>query len=344
MSRKTDLPAWRLFLIFSILFLSILAIFPFTTRLRAALKPVTIFSALTATSAQLPLLGAIKDGWPGRDVKIEWWKNLDELRSVVLSGKGEIWVGHLETFARAAARGAPVKLSSVTVWRKFYFISAPLSFDPGGPERYPNSVEELLDWASKRELVVPMAPQNSPAEGLLKSLISKVGHPILSQGLAPQQLSLELIEARRPFGLMPEPLASQAALKSERLKIIGSLEEFYSSHFGGQGLIPQAGIAVNLNFYNLDPGLTYNLVALMSKWAQKITDQGSLAAIELLPLQTQEALGLEVLKASLTREPILARPTWEVKSEIDSFLRLSARELYQNSASGPPNTFFLAPR
>ncbi|MDD9301390.1 MAG: hypothetical protein HUK40_03205 [Desulfobacter sp.] len=38
-----------------------------------------------------------------------------------------MWLGHTQGFARAAARGAPVKLMLTTGWRKFYLVSTSFS-------------------------------------------------------------------------------------------------------------------------------------------------------------------------------------------------------------------------
>jgi NitT/TauT family transport system substrate-binding protein len=98
---------------------------------------VLVYSATGATTAALPLLGALEKGWPGGAVVVEEWKNLDDLRGLVLSGKGDVWAGHLEAFGRAAARGAGVRLVAVTAWKKFYFVSGPFRGPAGGGEGGP---------------------------------------------------------------------------------------------------------------------------------------------------------------------------------------------------------------
>ncbi|MDR2456833.1 MAG: hypothetical protein LBE49_09615, partial [Deltaproteobacteria bacterium] len=119
-----------------------------------AQKRIEIYTAQTATTAQLPLMAAIKAGWPGEgcEVAINYWKNLDDLRALVLAGKGDIWVGHVEALARAAGRGAPVALAEITAWRKFFLVSVPLAFEDGREPRHPETAAELLDFAAKNGL------------------------------------------------------------------------------------------------------------------------------------------------------------------------------------------------
>ncbi|MDR1546953.1 MAG: hypothetical protein LBU12_09680 [Deltaproteobacteria bacterium] len=301
-------------------------------------EPLVVYSALTATTAQLPLMGALRAGWPpDRAVRLEWWKNLDDLRSVMLAGRGDVWIGHLESFARAAARGAPVTLTAVTVWRKFHFVSAPLPLGPDGDLAYPANVRELLAFATASGEAVTLTPQNAPSAGLLARLTAPAG-PVV-ESLPPQQLSLELLQGRRRMALMPEPLVSSVTAKNPQLKIIGSLEEAYAEKFGGPGLTPQAGTAVNRALLEREPALVEELLTLMERTAAELAGRPAEAAA-LLPPETAEALGVDVLTASLVREPLIVRRAAEVRPEIDAFLRLAAPELFEPGAPAIPESFW----
>ncbi|MDR3134662.1 MAG: hypothetical protein LBU69_01055 [Deltaproteobacteria bacterium] len=303
-------------------------------------KPLTVYTAMTATTAQLPLLGAIKKGWPeGSQLKVEYWKNLEDLRALVLAGKGEVWVGHLETLSRAAARGAPVSLVAVTVWRKFFFVSAPLPIGPGGAQAHPANVGDLLAAAAKNNLAVTMSPQNSPQANLLNELKDIHGQfPVDS--LPPQQLALELIRGQRLIALMPEPMASAASLKDPNLKIIGSLEEEYSKNFGGDGFLPQAGVAVNLSLATGSPETVASLIRLMTATVEELRGKPVADKIALFPPDAQEALGLPVLEATLGLEPLIIKSAAEAKGEVEDFLLLVTPELFEKDSSLPPSFFW----
>ncbi|MDR2442299.1 MAG: hypothetical protein LBE31_02110 [Deltaproteobacteria bacterium] len=305
---------------------------------------LTVYTAQSATTAQLPLLEAFKAGWPGdgRQIKLEYWKNLDDLRSLVLAGKGDIWVGHLEGLARAASRGAPVSLVAVTVWRKFYFVSKPLPLTAGAPDRFPESTSELLDFILANNEAIGSAPQNSPGGSLLK----KLGGPnLVIEALPPQQLILDLVQGRRRVGLLPEPMATVAAERDPSIKIIGSLEEQYAQRLGGPSEIPQAGVAVNLNLAQNESELVGQLVKLIEEGAQKAASLSPQEAALLLPPETLKAIGENVVAMSLTREPIIARSAESSRDEIEAFLKIAAPDIYEpGNATLPESFFFKAPK
>ncbi|MDR1658196.1 MAG: hypothetical protein LBT47_11685 [Deltaproteobacteria bacterium] len=302
-------------------------------------EPLLVYTALTATTAQLPLFEAFRAGWPGSDRRIivEYWKNLDDLRSLVLAGKGDIWVGHLEGLARASTRGAPVTLVAATVWQKFFFVSAPLPLNPGAPDRLAESTEELLDFVLKNGEVIGSAPQNGPCTNLLKAL----GEPDLTiETMAPQQLILELTQGTRRVGLLPEPVATAAKAKVPSLKIIGSLEAEYSRRLGGPALIPQAGVAVNLELAQREPALVAKLVELIEEGAINLAALEPGQAALRLPKETIEAVGQEILTLSLAAEPIIAKSAASCQSEIEDFLKIAAPDLYEPSSPHIPDSFF----
>lgn len=303
-------------------------------------RPVVVYTAQTATTAQLPLMAAIKAGWPGkgREVEINYWKNLDDLRALVLAGKGDIWIGHVEALARAASRGAPVALAEITAWRKFYLISVRLPLDEGAEPRHPASVAELLDFAASHGLRLGSSPPNSP----MTDLLSRLGDgKLIIDSMAPQQLILEMSTGKRLAGMLPEPQASAAEAKSDQIQVVGSLEAERSRRFGGHDWQPQAAIAVNLAFLKESPELVASLIEMAGPLTQKLAAGPPEDAAATLPEETAGALGLGVLIKSLGRELIMAKPASEVKAEIESFIKEAAPELYQPGGSPPPETFFL---
>ena len=307
---------------------------------QAAQKPVVVYTAQTATTAQLPLIAAIKAGWPGngRTVEINYWKNLDDLRALALAGKGDVWVGHVEALARAAARGAPITLVEITAWRKFFLISLPLPFKDSPEPRHPKSVAELLSHASENSLALGSSPPNSPMTELLRRL---GGEGLIIDSLPPQQLILEMSSGRRSAGMLPEPMASAGSIKNPSIAVIGSLEAEYASRFGGPDWRPQAGVAVNRAFLDSDPDLVASLVSMMGPLTEGLANGSPEDAAMILPDETREAIGTEALVKSLGREIIRAVPASEIKEDVVNFLKEAAPELYKEGAKAPPESLFL---
>jgi NitT/TauT family transport system substrate-binding protein len=298
-------------------------------------EPLTVYTAMTATTAQLPLLGAIDRGWPtGSKVKIAYWKNLEDLRALVLTGQGDVWVGHLETLARAASRGAPVSLVAVTVWRKFYFVSMVLPIGPGGATAYPDDTASLLKSAAALKLLVTSAPQNSPQADLLAAL-KKYHGDFPTDSLPPQQLILELKTGRRHIALLPEPMVSMAIMSNPDLKVIGSLEEEYSKCFGGPSLIPQAGVAVNRNLAAKTPEIVDELSQLMTQTVKELEGKPAKDLASLFPPEVQKAVGIDVLEASLDREPLIIKTAAQAQEGIAWFLSQAAPELNSGVGQSP---------
>jgi NitT/TauT family transport system substrate-binding protein len=290
-------------------------------------ESVSIYTATGGTTAVLPLLVSLSDGWPHTKTEVVEWKNLDDLRGLLLAGKGDVWVGHLETFARAASRGAPVRLLSVTAWKKFYFVSTPLLIDPGKAPRLPRDLSELSAYLNKNKLALPAAPQNSPAEGVLKLIESSGGPGFKVSGYSGQQLILELVAGKIHSALLPEPLVTNALLKNPNLAIIGSLEEKLALVNGGQARLPHAGIAVNRNFASSYPNLTRELAQHLKAAGNKLRNLRAAQVVDLLPKTTRDALGEDALEQSLSRDPIIVESAEDVAPEVDRFICLTASDL-----------------
>jgi hypothetical protein len=130
-------------------------------------------------------------------------------------------------------------------------------------------------------------------------------------------------------------MASSAVLKNPKLKIIGSLEEEYSKSLGGPDLLPQAGVAINLELAASNPEVVNSLISLMTQTVKDLEGQPVSAYIDLLPREVKEAVGLEVLEASLSLEPLIIRPAYEVRDEIKNFLLLAAPDLFETNRELP---------
>jgi NitT/TauT family transport system substrate-binding protein len=319
----------------AVFLLAVLALFPGSPPRAAENPPLTLYTAMTATTPQIPLWAAIRAGWPaGRELAVEYWKTLDDLRGLVLAGKGDLWVGHLEGFAQAALRGAPVTLVAVTGWRKFYFVTA----DYAGS---PRTLEDLAEALRKEGLPLAVAPQESPAIGILEELARRGGPAFTIEPMPSQQAMLAMLRASRPCVLVPEPLVSTLLAKKSGLRVAANLESEISRRFGGPARLPLVGIAVKSSLARDNPLLVRELVRAMQEAAAELAGRPAAEALAVLPQSVREAFDAEVLESSLSRDLIFVLPAHEAREETLSFLRMVLREGQSSAGLTLPESFFL---
>lgn len=278
-----------------------------TAAAAEAPKPLVIYTATAATTAQAPVLGALADGWArDRAVEIRAWKDLDDLRGAILAGRGDVWIGHLDGFAQAARRGAPVVLVAVTAWsEKFRF----LTLDPG-----PAEGAAWLAGLAERGETLAVIPQGSPAQGFVAAVPG-----LKARGMPPQQAGLELARGSVRHLLAPEPLASALTAKFPALRRVGGIADLAPAA-RPEGL-PMAGVAVRAGLSAEDSALVAQLVAGMRAWAAR--HAGNPAAIAaVLPPETRAALGEAVLAESLRHDPLLVVGAADAKAEVLRALRI----------------------
>jgi NitT/TauT family transport system substrate-binding protein len=269
-------------------------------------KPLVIYTATAATTAQAPVLGALAEGWAkDRAVEIRAWKDLDDLRGVILSGRGDVWIGHLDGFAQAARRGAPVVLLAVTAWsEKFAF----LTLDPA-----PTDGAGLLAALAARGEALAVVPQGSPAQGFVENVEGLKLRP-----MPPQQAGLELSRGSVRHMLVPEPLASALLARFAALRRAGSVADLVPGEPHG---LPMAGVAVRAGLAAEDPELAAGLAAAMRAWAVRHADDPAAIAAT-LPTETRAAIGEAVLSESLHHDPLLVVDAAEARDDVIRALRI----------------------
>lgn len=300
--------------VFHIALCCIFLVLPLTPLARASDQNITLYTALTTTTPQMPLWAAIRNGWPqGEHLAVAYWKNLDDLRGIMLAGKGQVWVGHLEGFAQAALRGAPVTLVAVTGWRKFHFL-APKD----------ETFSDMAALAEKLKQInqdLAVTPQDGPSVGILEETARRGGPAFSIAAMAPQQLMLEMLRGTRRYALLPEPLASAVMAKKNSLHAVLGLETEFAKLYGGEARLPLAGVAVHAEFAARHPDLVRKLVAAMVDAAPGLA--GNLeAAIAVLPEEVIATLGRDVIASSLRDDMIHVLPAVDVREEIAAYLHM----------------------
>lgn len=275
---------------------------------------LVLYTALTATTPQIPLWAAIGDGWPGNGaVRVRYWKTLDDLRGAMLAGKGDIWVGDLEGFAQAALRGAPVRLVAVTGWKKFYCVIPKTATA--------DSLESLAAILRAEGEPLALAPRDSPALAILEAVKKRGGPSFAVVAMQPQQLMLEMLRGARRYALLPEPFVSSVLAKQPALHAAISLEEEFSRLYGGPARLPLVGVAVHARLAEARPEIVRELASAMQRHAARLANAPE-AALAALPEKIRENPGDDVIRASLPRDMIHAVPAAEAREEIAEFLRM----------------------
>ncbi len=270
------------------------------------LPTLTFYTTGSATTPQLPFWSAIKKGEIQKfcNIRVEFWKNLDDLRALLLTGKGDLWLGHTEGFAQACAAGAPVQLLFISGWRKFFVVST----DPG---------MESMESFRGREL--PYAPHGSPAVPVLRAVESGGRQAIHFKPYEPQQLALMLVSGRIDSALVPEPLVTSLLERVEGLRIVESVEDVYGRSTGQAPRMPIAGMAVNSRTAKKHPQVVEGMVRAVLQEASKLQGNPQ-AGVDALPDAFEVFMTKEKILESLERDMILVVPALEAREEILTYL------------------------
>ena len=279
---------------------------------RSDLPLLVFYSTPAATTPQLPFWAGIRSGKILDLFRIELrlWRDMEQLQGLLLAGKGDLWLGHTDGFARAYRRGAPVRLLVVSGWRKFHLLSR-----PDGPSSFEDLGGRTLAYA----------PQGSPAVPLLHSLLSGRLPPIEFAPHQPAQLAHLLRQGALDSALVPEPLASTLLLQDPSLRIAASLEDLYGRLTHGPSRFPLAGLAVNATTARRFPDRISRLLEILVEEGKALASDPA-RGLRDLPETCSGSLPAEVLAASLARDPILALPATEVAGEIEAYLGRVAPE------------------
>ena len=282
--------------------------------------PLQFYTSPGVTTPQLAFWSAYKNG----DLKsflplaVNYWKDLDQLKTLVVAGKGDLWLGHLEGFALARRLGAPVKVIAVSGWRKFYFLSRD------------DSIRRPEDLAGK---LVPYTPPGSPVLLIAQALLRRLNVRAQFEPVEIKQLSLMLVGGRVSAAFAPEPLVTVLLRQSKDLRVVFNLEQEYGRRFNKPERLPLAGFAVNTRTLGGDPAKVDELVRILGENNELISAQPE-KGLEALPPEFAQAVSPDVLRESLTRDMLLVEPAWKVKDEIKDYLMLVLPEAEKELKAG----------
>ena len=289
---------------------------------------LSIYTTGQATTPQMPLWQALADGGLTFTPEVHYWKNLNDLRGLLLAGKGDIWVGSVDVFAQAALRGAPVRLVCVTGWKKFHVLSSR------------DDVREAADLLSLPPgTEMASAPPLSPGQAVLRAMEAR-GLPAFDYApYDPKQLALHAANGDVDLLLAPEPLVSVLLAKAPGFHVVANVEEEYGKMTGKPGLLPIAGIAVNTGLLEQRPGFADELEqALLNEepFLNKDPEQG----LQSLPDAFGKFIPRSIVRASMSRDVIRVRPARECRDMILDYLDMVFRDGSAPSGDLLPDSFF----
>ena len=269
----------------------------------------TIYLNPATTTPQLAWLKVAADGAFCEFGAMErrQWRSSVQFQSLVMGGKGDFWLGSVETLARARQAGAPVRILLVTGWRKWVVVGT-----------------DAADWRDALKGDIATAPPGNPAAAMLKAMSPSVSMHY-SEGRA---LVMQLLNGDVKMALLAEPLATEVLKKNPNLKRIGALEDIKAEIAGGEARVPWAAIAVNEKspLFPKAGQVAEKLIA-----ASRELERTEVAQIvELWPKEYCETISREQLAASLEEQPqdaFLALTGNEAADEIRAYLAVVAPDV-----------------
>ena len=269
------------------------------------LPTFVFYTSPGATTPQIPFWSARNHGALSKlfNVKVELWKDVDSLKTVMLAGKGDLWLGHTEAFAYAKKQGAPVSLLAISAWKKNYLLSL-------------NPDTRSLDTLSGK---VAVTPRGTAVEMLLARLVAAKGQKIEIQPEEINQLAHDLSESRITSLVAPEPLVTLLLKKNPGLRVVENIEDAFSREFRGGADLPLAGIAVNsITAARYPKEIAALRDALVSEAVRLSADPA--AAVANLPESFAVSMPREIVQESLARDLILVKPAEAIEDEIRAYL------------------------
>jgi NitT/TauT family transport system substrate-binding protein len=280
---------------------------------------LTVYTAATTTTPQLGLWSGLLNGdWTNRyDLRLHLWKDMDDLQASMLAGRGDIWVGHLEGFALAARRGAPVVMLAVTGWKKFYIMSR---------------LDEIQTMSDLYGRVLAYTPVGNPAVPLLQSLLGDDAAKITFQPQEARQLGMLLMRGDYDAALAPEPLVSMLLARVPDLRVVLNVEEFYGKQTGRAGRVPLAGIAVNRETLERHPTLAKNLLQSLFDGTRRVQQMDG-AVDGVMPPVFSGFVSPALLHESLSRDLLHVEAAADVKDEIRDYFAIVIPALVRDNGT-----------
>jgi len=274
---------------------------------------LVLYTSATVTSPQIPFWAAFEKNNLSElfNLEVKLWRNIEDVQSVMLAGKGDLWIAHTDGFAMAAERGAPVSILAVTGWRKFYIIT--------GNKDYRN-----ID--SLKGTTVAYAPPGSPGVAIFNEITGGNSTGIKLQAYQGRELQMLMLSGKVNTALLPEPLVTMLLIKNPALRVMDNLEKLYGEKTGGPPILPIAGMGVNRNTAEKYPEIIRAIEESMKRIAP-LLEADREKSIKYLPESFRDEIPGEIARQSMSRDIIFVKSGHESKKEIYDYLRITTPRL-----------------
>ncbi len=268
---------------------------------------LTLYTTGLATGPQLALWQAIERGriLEKCNIRVKLWNNLDELEQALVTGDGDLWLGHTDVFVEAARRGAPVQLFLTTGWRKFYLVSS-------DPENI-----HFDDFIGKS---LAVSPPGSPAVPILQSLGNGQFTNISFFFEPPKTILHQLIQGEVSAALLPEPLVTKVLSANPGLMMGENVADLYAQYTGKRRGMPIAGIAVNSSTAEKYPEIITWIAQETIRYGKPLSKNPQ-SGVASLPDEFQQLMPKKLIEISLQREQLDVFYSHAVKREIKEYMK-----------------------
>ena len=244
------------------------------------------------------------------------WRGLEEAGAVLAREPGGLAVLPTTTAAFLAARGIPLKLLGVHLWRAFFLLSPPEA-----------PLKDLKHLGGLR-ILVPFG-RGDAADGVLRTLLRAEKVPRVTILYAPPQEGVALLAAGKIDGaVLPEPFATLARRRGAHAL---DLQDAWARRFGGRPRLPVTGL---FRVGTLDPAAEQDGVgAFQRSLARALRDPEGAAASAAKLLHMEPDLVREAGRR-LTLEYV---PLRAASPELRRFFALLSRHAPESLPPGAPD-------
>jgi NitT/TauT family transport system substrate-binding protein len=245
------------------------------------------------------------------NVSFKAWRNPDEMRAGLTSGKMQAVVLPVQAAASLYNRGFKLKLLNVMTKGLLYVIST----DPG--------VAGIPGLKGKR-LAVPFR-HDTPDLVLARLLVHyglAAGTDLAVETVGSPVEAIQLLLADRVDAVLaPEPAISAAIIRGQAagktVARVVDIQKVWGEVSGGEPVLPQAGLAVTDAFAEANPGIADALQEALEKAAASVNADPQTAAAHAAP-----ALELPppVIAASVATSNLVALRASAARAQIESML------------------------
>lgn len=245
------------------------------------------------------------------------WRNPDELRAGLTSGKIGLSVVPVQAAANLYNRGFPIRLANVMTNGLLYVISEDKSVSSVADLKG-HSVAVPFRGDTPEIIFAQLLAHNGLEPG--KDLeITYAGTPIEAMQL--------LLSGRVETALTAEPSTTAGILRGRKagkpVSRVIDLQKAWGEMTGAASVVPQAGLAVTQGFMDASGDLLPDILSVLQTATSEVLQNPAEAAKE-----ATEALGLPapLLAASIPHCNLVARPANEARNDIERMLNAMAGE------------------